>query len=127
MSGARSSHWSPNALAPPMPTGPTMSGGSPLAILVASASRAWRYGTPSKATWMFEWVALKSLTTCCSTATCSGELPAPRQQNQRTSVTPGGTDAGPVTNVVGWGDGLASGDCAHTGAAEAASSPSTAD
>ncbi len=45
MSGARSSHWPWNALAPPMPTGPTMSGPLPEAISVASASLAPAYGT----------------------------------------------------------------------------------
>src|SRR3954471_4367779 len=93
MSGARSSHWPWNALAPPMPTGPTMSGPLPDAISVASASLAPAYGTASKVRWMFGWLELNSSTTFFSTVTCSGASPPPRQQYQRISVTPAAADS----------------------------------
>ena len=104
MSGWRSSHWPWNASAPPMPVGPTMSGGFPDAIWVASASRAPSYGTASNVRWMFGWEALNSSTTCCSTSTCSGASPPPRQQYQRSSTTsplPAGCDAGGAAERAG--------------------------
>src|SRR6476469_4918857 len=94
MSGARSSHWPWNAFAPPMPTGPTMSGPLPDAISVDSASFAPAYGTASNVTWMFGWLALNASTTCFSTSTWSGASPPPRQQYHRISVTPAAADAG---------------------------------
>ena len=53
------------------------------------------------------WAALKSLITLASTSTWDGSLPAPRQQYQRTAVTPSPTVVGPAKNVVGCGVGLA--------------------
>src|SRR5207344_3151266 len=35
------------------------------------------------------WDALNASATCCSTATCSGASPVPRQQYQRMSTSPG--------------------------------------
>ena len=99
MSGARSSHWPWNALAPPMPTGPTMSGPLPEAISVASASFAPAYGTASKVSLMSGWLALNCSTTCFSTATCSGASPPPRQQYQRISTWPGAAVAGGSVTV----------------------------
>src|SRR3954470_25020875 len=52
--------------------------------------------------------------TLVSTATWSGALPAPRQQYQRTSFTPGATDGWTMTAVgMGVSDGAAAsdGDC----------------
>src|SRR3712207_5604533 len=88
MSGARSSHWPGKALAPPMPTGPTMSGPLPDAIWVARASLAPAYGTASNVRWMFGWLALNASTTFFSTSTCSGASPPPRQQYHRISTGP---------------------------------------
>ena len=53
MYGWRSSHWPWNASAPPMPTGPTMSGPLPEASWVASVSRALAYGIGSKVSLIF--------------------------------------------------------------------------
>src|SRR4029077_18604533 len=89
MSGARSSHWPWNAFAPPMPTGPTMSGPAPEPICVARASFAPAYGTASNVTWILSWDALNASMTFFSTATCSGASPPPRQQYQRMSTWPG--------------------------------------
>src|SRR3954466_12947893 len=89
MSGARSSHWPWKACAPPMPTGPTMSGPLPDAISVARASFAPAYGTASNVRWILSWLWLNFSTTCFSTATCSGASPPPRQQYHRISVWPG--------------------------------------
>src|SRR3954453_10601749 len=88
MSGARSSHCPWKALAPPMPTGPTMSGPLPDAISVASASFAPAYGTASNVSLMFGWLALNCSTTFFSTSTCSGASPPPRQQYHRISTWP---------------------------------------
>ena len=79
-------------------------GGLPDAIWVASASRAPSYGTASNVRWMFGWEALNSSTTCCSTSTCSGASPLPRQQYQRSSTTsplPAGCDAGGAADEPG--------------------------
>src|SRR6478735_11649707 len=89
MYGARSSHWPWNAFAPPMPTGPTMSGPLPDEIWTLSASLAPAYGTASNVTWIAGWLWLNFSATACSTATCSGASPPPRQQYQRISTWPG--------------------------------------
>src|SRR4051812_35134616 len=89
MYGARSSHWPWNALAPPIPTGPTMSGPLPDEIWTLSASFAPAYGTASNVRWMFGWLALNFSATACSTSTCSGASPPPRQQYQRIATWPG--------------------------------------
>src|SRR4051795_5656974 len=97
MSGFRSSHFPWNAFAPPIPTGPTMSGPLPDCSSVASWPLAWSYVTISRVRWMFGCAALKSETTLSSTVFCSGASPPPRQQYQRISTgPPGGTVAGPV-------------------------------
>src|SRR5215212_7682173 len=97
MSGLRSSHWPWKAFAPPMPTGPTMSGPLPDWISVASWPFDWTYVTTSNVSLMFGWLSLKALTTASSTLFCSGASPPPRQQYQRISTgPPGGTVAGPV-------------------------------
>src|SRR6476646_3238328 len=103
MSGWRSSQWPENAFAPPKPTGPMMSGGLPPAISVASVSYAWAYRTNSPSIWMSLCAALKSWMTFFSTLTCFGSSPAPRQQYQRTSLTPGATDSGATITGVGGG------------------------
>src|SRR6478609_33207 len=75
---------------------------------------------------MLEWVALNVSTTACSTLTCSGASPAPRQQNQRIRVTPGATDAGPAPNGVGAGVAVGAGDWAAAGSAVASNSAAVA-
>jgi len=61
--------------------------------------------------------ALKSLIAFVSTATCYGASPAPRQQYQRTTVTPGATDCGATMTGVGAGvtDGSADVDASSLG------------
>src|SRR6478752_5753511 len=127
MSGARSSHWPWNAFAPPMPTGPTMSGPLPDAISVARASLAPAYGTASNVTWMSVWLLLKDSATCFSTATCSGASPPPRQQNQRISVWPGAAVDPPMAIGVLAGADASPGDAASDEPGEAASDGAPAD
>src|SRR3954451_529223 len=121
MSGWRSSQWPENAFAPPKPTGPTMSGGFPPAISVASVSNACWYSTNSPTSCTSVWEALNSWMTFFSTLTCFGSFPVPRQQYQRTSFTPGATDSGATMRGVGAGVPDASGDASSDGAAPVAS------
>src|SRR3954447_409411 len=121
MYGARSSQWPANAFAPPKPTGPMMSGGFPPAISVASVSYACAYKTNSPAIWISLCDELKLSITFFSTLTCVGSSPAPRQQYQRTTLTPGTTDCGATMTGVGAGVPDASGDASSDGAAPVAS------
>src|SRR3954470_18576210 len=115
MSGARSSHWPWKALAPPMPTGPTMSGPLPEAISVASASFAPAYGTASNVRWILSWLALNFSTTAFSTSTCSGASPPPRQQYQRISVWPGAAVEPPIAMGVFAGADASADGCSPDG------------
>ena len=92
-----------NALAPPKPTGPTMSGGLPPAISVGQLVVGLGVDHELAGDWMSVCEALKSSMTFVSTATCSGASPVPRQQYQRMTLTPGGTDSG--ATITGVGDG----------------------
>src|SRR3954447_16485655 len=129
MYGARSSQWPANAFAPPKPTGPMMSGGFPPAISVASVSYACAYKTNSPAIWISLCDELKLSITFFSTLTCVGSSPAPRQQNQRTTLTPGATDCGATITGVGAGVPEASGsvEASSDGAAPLASAVGSCD
>src|SRR3954451_23706542 len=54
------------------------------------------------------WEALNASATCCSTATCSGGSPVPRQQYQRMTPSPGFA-AEPVSGIL-VGTGVAASD-----------------
>src|SRR6266540_1382447 len=45
----------------------------------------------SRMSWILGWLALNSSTTFCSTSTCSGDSPVPRQQYQRICTLFGST------------------------------------
>src|SRR5512140_842039 len=120
MSGCRSSHWPWNALAPPMPIGPTRSGPLPEPIWTARASRAPVYGYAWKLRWIPGFAALNASATCSSTVTCSGASPVPRQQNQ-TMLTSPGFPVEPAAIALGAADAslLATAEASLLGAADA--------
>src|SRR5260221_5449770 len=120
MSGCRSSHWPWNALAPPIPSGPTMSGPLPDPSWTDRASRAPWYRYAWKLRWMPGLAALKASATCCSTVTCSGASPVPRQQNQTTLMSPG-LPVEPAAMALGAADAspLAPAEASALGAADA--------
>src|SRR6476619_6836563 len=122
MSGWRSSHCPWNAFAPPIPSGPTRSGPLPEPSWTESASRAAAYTKPSNWRWIPGFAVLKSSATFCSTVSCSGASPVPRQQYQRTTTSPGLACDALLGNGVMTGEGDADSppDAAGDAASEAA-------
>src|SRR5262245_36299157 len=80
--GPRSVHWPRNEPSPPMPFGPTMSGGFGPSW-VDRAATAESYAVTANFRLLPGYFCAKPSATAFSLGCCSGAAPVPRQQNQR--------------------------------------------